>query len=271
MVTMQTESHSRSTWATVFFASIVVLTLGLGIWQWNRAAEKEALRSLGETRAQAVLNLPAWEESSGQPPIQAQDWNRQVTRMRGRWLDRATVYLDNRAESGRAGVHVVSLFQLEDGSLAWINRGWYPKAPGRSDPSYSDFRDGRLALPTNGSSTVELQAIALIDWMTRMELSADPESLRDGALWQNLDWPTARALADKTASTTRIWPLVFWQTSEADDGLIRAVPAFKNEDVSKHLGYAAQWWLMSLAAAWFAWRFRPSRPFRSSGSQDSTQ
>ena len=50
--------------------------------------------------------------------------------------------------------------------------------------------------------------------------------------------------------------MIFWQTSEEVDDLIRRIPTPNREDIAKHEGYAIQWWLMTLVALVFGWRLR---------------
>ncbi len=90
--------------------------------------------------------------------------------------------------------------------------------------------------------------------MRRMELSSNPAQLRQGRLWQNFDWDAAQEWLPGDA-----WPVIAWQTSDNDDGLARAVPEVRS-DVSKHMGYAIQWFLLTALALFFAWRLRPRSP-----------
>jgi cytochrome oxidase assembly protein ShyY1 len=98
-----------------------------------------------------------------------------------------------------------------------------------------------------------MTGVALASVMRRIELSADPQQLRQGLVWQNFDW----ALAQEWISG-RVWPVIVWQTSDNGDGLMRRVPEVAG-DIPKHIGYALQWFLMSAVALFFAWRLKPKR------------
>jgi cytochrome oxidase assembly protein ShyY1 len=87
--------------------------------------------------------------------------------------------------------------------------------------------------------------------MRRLELSGDTNTLRQGNVWQNFDWAAA---AQRFPANT--WPVIVWQTSENQDGLLRKLPDVSS-DVPKHLGYAAQWFCLAALALFFGWRLRP--------------
>jgi len=270
---MVTPKSSASRGLRFNFASgialmVAALTLGLGIWQWNRGLEKQAVLAAVKRQnaeSQSASQSPVLGQSLkwvlGRPP---QDLDRSTVQIRGQWLPESTFYLDNRSLNGRPGVHVLTAAVLSDKSLVWINRGWAPKPPGLDNQRATDLMAGGVHLPQD--ATVHIQAVGLASLMQRLELSDNPERLRQGALWQNIDWQAAQArlaksLKPKTMQSDQVWPVIFWQTSDTGDGLQRQVPAPPQDAVDKHRGYALQWVLMSLAALVFAWRLsREKRP-----------
>ncbi len=238
---------------------VTLLTMSLGFWQWNRSLEKQAIFEAIERQAhQSRTQAPSLGRSLlwqlGRP---AQDLDRREVVIRGEWLPDTTFYLDNRLLNGRPGVNVLTAMALPDQSLVWVNRGWAPKPPGLDNPRAQSLMSGGQHLPEQ--VTADIRAIGLASLLQRLELSSDPQSLRQGALWQNVDWEAAtqrvtNSAALKTTHRDRVWPLIFWQTSDSPDGLLRQVPAPPSDAVDKHRGYAFQWWMMSLAALVFAWR-----------------
>jgi surfeit locus 1 family protein len=214
---------------------LALVGVGLGVWQLGRADEKKAMTALRSERAQ-ILNLGSdylWR--SGQD---AQSLDQQRVRVSGQWRFDQTLFLDNRAWEGQAGAHVLTPLMLSDQSMVWVNRGWIPKPPGVS------------VVPEipKAPPAAALEGVALASVMKRMELSRDPAALRRDAVWQNFDWDAAR---DRLPGN--VWPVIVWQTTDNNDGLRRRVPEVSS-DVPKHLGYAAQWFLMSAVALFFAWR-----------------
>ncbi|NBT72894.1 MAG: SURF1 family protein [Betaproteobacteria bacterium] len=251
---------------------LALLTLSLGFWQWNRSLEKQAIfdaieRQAAQRKGSATPSLGAslpWQ--LGRP---AQDLDRKEVVIRGRWLPDSTFYLDNRLLNGKPGVNVLSAVVLPDQSLVWVNRGWAPKPPGLDNQRARSLMSGGQHLPEQAAA--DIRAVGLASLLQRLELSSDPQSLRQGALWQNVDWAAATqrvaiSTGLKTTQADRIWPLIFWQTSDSPDGLLRQVPAPPSDAVDKHRGYAFQWWMMSLAALVFAWRLSLERRHPSSAS-----
>ena len=239
---------------------VTLLTMSLGFWQWNRSLEKQAIFEAIERQA-AQRNGSEIPSLGGSLPWQlgrpAQDLDRKEVVIRGQWLPDTTLYLDNRLLNGKPGVNVLTAVVLPDQSLVWVNRGWAPKPPGLDNPRARSLMSGGQHLPEQ--ATTDIRAVGLASLLQRLELSSDPQSLRQGALWQNVDWAAATqrmvsSVGLKTTQADRIWPVIFWQTSDSPDGLQRRVPAPPSDAVDKHRGYAFQWLMMSLAALVFAWR-----------------
>lgn len=261
LVTEAIRPIGPASWACLFLAG---LALTLGVWQWGRGLEKAALAEkaslLGAVSAGvgAVVWAPGAESARWREDSLASDMDRRVAKLVGRWLPGKTIYLDNRAHDGVPGVHVLTPIELADGSIAWVNRGWARKAPGQAERRLREFELGELFGPLSADSKVTLEAVAMASLMRRLELQSAEATLRSGALWQNFD-PTAAAnwlTGSMTSDPARSWPVIFWQTSEVADDLIRRIPTPNREDVAKHEGYAIQWWLMALVALVFGWRLR---------------
>ena len=83
----------------------VALTARLGVWQLDRAAQKKALQHSLEQRA-AMPDLPASALAHTVQEAAAQH-DRHI-RLQGRWIDSATIFLENRQMNGRPGFYVVT-------------------------------------------------------------------------------------------------------------------------------------------------------------------
>lgn len=98
----------------VFAGALLPLLLGLGIWQLNRAEEKQVL-------------IEQWQQEAGDP-----DWPEQVASglVNGRPVTVTGVFgehswlLDNRTRDGIAGYEVLTDFYPLKGPPVVINRGW---------------------------------------------------------------------------------------------------------------------------------------------------
>lgn len=239
---MVANSRSRRGWAAFVVALILAaVAVRLGLWQLGRADEKQALMDLRASRTSAVVLGAPNTEFAWRADLNASALDQSPVILRGQWRIPASIALDNRAWEGRAGAHVLTPFQLTDGSVVWVNRGWMPKPPGVQV----------VDIPAAPPAT-EITGVALASVMRRLELSGDTNTLRQGNVWQNFDWVAA---AQRLPANT--WPVIVWQTSENPDGLLRKLPDVSS-DVPKHLGYAAQWFCLAALALFFGWRLRPT-------------
>jgi surfeit locus 1 family protein len=237
---MKTPSRVRSWGAVVVFLGLAATAIHLGVWQLGRADEKQALIDLRAKRTEPLemgSTLLIWRTDRN-----AEDLDQQRVLITGRWRFDQSVALDNRAWEGRAGAHVLTPVVLADGSHVWVNRGWMPKPPGVNQVDIAAAPD-----------PVRLQGMALASVMKRIELTRQDPTILPGNVWQNFDW---QASGQRIGAS--VWPVIVWQTSDNNDGLLRKLPEV-NSDVPKHLGYALQWFLIFLACLFFAWRLRPVR------------
>jgi surfeit locus 1 family protein len=227
-------------WLGVIVA--VTATARLGLWQLDRAAQKTALeRSLAERQQMPAL---AGDELARDAEGLAAQLHRRIV-VTGRWLQRHTVYLDNRPLNGRAGFIVVTPLLIAPGDAVLVQRGWAPRDP--SDRTRVPSAD----LPP-GDVRVEAR---VAEWPShRLELSA----VAEGPMRQNLD--PARFAREAGVS---LRPLSLLQLVGAGerDALVREWPV-PVQDVWKHQGYALQWFALSALIAGLTVWFRLIRPRR---------
>ena len=219
----------------------IALTARLGAWQLDRAAQKTALQEarLSQARAPALnaADLPATADG-------ARALEHRPVRVAGRWLGERTVYLDNRPMAARVGFYVLTPLALEDGRLLLVQRGWWPR----------DMQERtRITAPPPPAGRGQVSGRVALAPARLLELA--PET--DGPIRQNLD-------LDAYARETRL-PLLPWvlvqQDPADDDGLLRQWPE-PASDVSKHHGYAAQWFALSALLTGLLLWFQVLRPWR---------
>jgi surfeit locus 1 family protein len=99
------QCHWRFWIVTLSALAMAALTFGLGMWQLDRAAQKEKI-SLERKQAQPVS-------------------------LSGRWLADQTLYVDNRQMNAKQGFFVVTPLLLVDNDYVLVERGWIAR----------DFRD----------------------------------------------------------------------------------------------------------------------------------
>ena len=217
----------------------VGVTARLGVWQLDRAAQKQALGAAIETRAAAApLDTAALARDAA--TAEPQFWR--PVRVQGRWLAGRTVFLDNRQMNGRPGFFVVTPLELAPGDAVLVQRGWVPRDPQRRS---------RLPPVPTPAGTVQVEGRVAPPPSRLFAFAPDPP----GPIRQNLD---LGAYAGEIGE--RLRPLSVQQLPGGlSDGLQRdwAQPAV---DVAKHHCYAFQWFAMAtLIAGLYVW-FQLLRP-----------
>jgi surfeit locus 1 family protein len=208
-------------------------TLALGAWQLDRGRQRDALQAAIQERQQ-LPPLPQEALASGAATA---DLLHRPVLLRGTWLARHTVFLDNRQMRGKPGFYVVTPLRLEgSGSVVLVERGWAPR----------NFAD-RAQLPpvrtADGPVTV------------RGRIAPPPAKLYEfdgaqpGTIRQNLDLDRFRA-----ETGLPLLALAVRQTGDdAADGLLRDWPE-PGSGAEKNYGYAFQWWALSaLTAILYVW------------------
>lgn len=198
--------------------SLIVLTVCLSCWQLWRAYEKSHLLNEIE-RLQALPELP-WER--GVPPF----WR--LLQLQGQWLNQYEIWLDHRVLDGKVGYQIITPFQLRDGTILMINRGWWAGNESLTPPV------------ATGLPRVTAQL-----WPRYLELGAVPingrvfQNLDPGrfAAWAYLPMPAAYALARDSA------PGLSTIATEHPFG------------VERHLAYAMTWALMAVFGSYLFRRF----------------
>lgn len=237
-------SKRASDWLVLLAALVgIVVTARLGWWQLERAATKQARQAQIDARGAAPA-LDAAELAREATAAAAQHYRR-VT-LRGRWLTRHTVYLDNRPLDGRPGFIVVTPLELAAGDAVAVQRGWVPR----------DAQQRQRLVPVPApDGPVQVDGRVAPAPSALWELGpAEP-----GAIRQNLD---LAAYGREIGVALR--PLTVQQlgaAASADDPLQRRWP-MPAANVGTNYGYAFQWFaLCALIAGLYVW-YQLIRPRR---------
>lgn len=211
----------------------VAATFALGLWQLDRAHQKEALAADIAARA---LQPPLAQDAllASDAPSLA---HRRV-QLRGTWIADRTVFLDNRQMPGGAvGFYVVTPLRLAGTDrVVLVQRGWAPRnfmarehLPPVQTPAGDVQLEGRIAPPPS-----------------RLY---QPGAAGSGPIRQNLD---LSAFAAETGLA--LLPVTVQQTGGASQGLRRDWPEASGRGPETNYGYAFQWWaLCGLIAALYVW------------------
>jgi len=224
--------------AVILLLAALVGALGtarLGLWQLDRAAQKTALHDALLARgALPALDATQLARTAG---AALEQQHRSVV-LEGRWLADRSVYLDNRQMNGRPGFFVVTPLLLAPDDAVLVQRGWLPRD--------SRHRE-RLAAVATPAGVVRIDG-RIAPGLARLY---EFDSAASGVIRQNLD---VASYARETGLALR--PVVVVQRDSAAapaDGVQRAWgPAVL--DVSKHQGYALQWFALSaLITGLYVW------------------
>ena len=209
---------------SVAAAAFIVLTLFLGNWQTRRAEEKiEATRKFDEAMREAVLLVPSAQMDAG-------SFERRRVSVQGRFIGRATLFLDNKVLRGAAGYRVLTPLAIEGGDLhVLVDRGWIASGD-------------RSRLPTVATpeALLTVEGTAVTPSRRFFELAPE-ESI--GARRQNLVIER-----EQERLGLKLQPFVIEQTSDPKDGLER-VRERPDTGVERHQSYALQWYSFAALAA----------------------
>ncbi|MDI5933090.1 SURF1 family protein [Halomonas kalidii] len=200
--------RQRLWWA--FWSPLVVLGLMLGVWQWERAAEKRDHLARLETAPQQMA-------PRDRPPEGAR-----VT-LSGEYLPDQTLFLDNRTLDVRLGVAVLTPLRGDDGRLWLVQRGFLATGTTRDTPSV-----------TTPGGPVTLEG----DWQPAGDGGPLFGPNREGRRLQQIDlaaWSLDFAHDGWLHLASGPGQLDSWWTPSV-------IPP------ARHLGYAVQWWGLALAA-----------------------
>jgi len=203
----------------------VFLFVSLGLWQFERAEYKQSIESKYKARLQADYTV-------FKPVDNWFDIEYQKVMLQGAYLEDKTLLLDNQLDSGRAGYHVITPFELPGGELVLVNRGWV--AVGSS----------RQLLPTI-ASPVDANTVRGI-----VTLPGD-DIYRLGEVSIGEQWPQLIPFVDinalQPAFDNRLFPILIWLGSDQDGIYLRDwQPVWLKPEKSR--AYAWQWIAFALVA-----------------------
>ena len=105
-------------WPTIFYIFSFLILVSLGTWQIKRLIWKENLINFYNNQYQnSAFNLDS---------VKLIPKNIQFRRVNttGVFLNKKEVHITGKTYEGNAGFHVVTPFEMEDGRLILVNRGW---------------------------------------------------------------------------------------------------------------------------------------------------
>lgn len=217
-------------WPTLATLALLPLMIGLGLWQLDRAAQKQLLQAEYDQRQQepAVRLAPVLEHAEALR-------FRQVV-ARGHYEPEHQILIDNRVHRGQAGYHVLTPLRLEDGTVrVLVNRGWVP------------LGQDRAVLPVieTPRESVEVNGLVAVPQTKGFHLG-DAKPPGDGwqPVWQYLDLDVFRNHVPFPVQPV----VILLDPGNAEGGFVRQW-ARLDAGIATHQGYAFQWFSLAVALA----------------------
>ncbi len=225
-------------WGGLLLAGLVSLFVNLGLWQWNKYAQKTSLQADLDARSRgALVSLPT-------SPAEAESLRYRHFSARGEYDASRQVLIDNRVHNDRAGYHVLTPLRLAGSEMrVLVNRGWVPATADRRELPATPVPTG----------TVEVTGIAVVPPSRFFTLAPQPAAQAE-VIWQNPDLERFRQMAPYP-----LQPIILQLDPEATDGYVREWPR-PDERSDKHLSYALQWFgfAASSVGIWLWLLLRPA-------------
>ena len=205
---------------TLFTVLLLPITLLLGFWQLDRAAEKSHLLASVKTTDQ-LKTLQSAAQLTSLPTFQH-------VQLSGYYVHPYMWFLDNQVWQGEAGVDVIALLQIDD-TLVLVNRGWYAWRDRAKQPQIAAI-----------SGPVTLQGNMVVPSEKGLLLLADSPSSSYPQLLQKIDMQLLKRQLDLP-----LHGQVLYLNAVSDTAL---QPHWKpvNMTPAKHYGYAVQWFGLGL-------------------------
>jgi surfeit locus 1 family protein len=223
---IETKQKNHSWWIITLLTIVaVILTASLGVWQLNRAAQKQALKNNIEAKAkQASLQDLAWINQT------FEENEHRTVKVKGFWLADKTVYLENRQMLGKPGFFVLTplmLSQTQPAQIVMVQRGWVQR---------NFLKRDELAPIETSKEEVEITA-RIAHWPSRLY---EFDQTENGKIRQNISYDTFQKELPNTLLNSSLI-----QTGSDSEGLKRQWD-FTFIKVDMHYGYAFQWFSFSV-------------------------
>jgi surfeit locus 1 family protein len=221
----------RPTWlGTLLTILCIPVFIKLGLWQYHKAEQKQALQALFDSYSHAgPVQLP----SAIADPAQ---WRYRQVEVAGKFEPRYQILLDNQVENTQVGYHVITPLQLKSSNrYVLIDRGWIPAQANHCD------------LPVFDTPAGEQKIVGQV-WIPSpkfysLETSEQQKNRQWQALWQNMDMKRYA-----TSVPFEVLPVVIRLDAQSSAGGFSRDWPKPAERIETNLGYAYQWFGFAVAA-----------------------
>jgi surfeit locus 1 family protein len=215
---------------TALTVALCVVFVRLGEWQWHRAEWRQAEWSAFAHGADRAVELG----SGGTAAVP----RFQRVAVAGRFDPEHQFLLDNRIENDQAGYEVLTPFELADGRVLLIDRGWVP---------FTGYRSRLPDIRLTAEDAVRLTG--RVDLLPVGGLAFGRMAPRGGPQWPKVtSYPEMAQLASVLAAArpgVRLEPRILLLDPAAPHGYVRdwQPPGLSP---ARHMSYAAQWWFFAV-------------------------
>lgn len=211
--------YTRSALATVALLLALGTFISAGLWQLDRASEKEDIKarfaagSIIETQKAPITDTAAKE------------FHFRMFELTGQYDSEHQILLDSMVSGGRTGYQVLTPFQVDDKTVL-VNRGWLKADPDRSQLPATDVSEETRSI-IGRLSTLPEPGIRLAEPDTQVNT------------WpRRLLFPTRDQIAQHLGFPVADYQILL--EPHVSDGYFRAWQAVASAP-EKNLGYAFQW------------------------------
>jgi surfeit locus 1 family protein len=215
-------------WPTLISLPILVLSLGLGIWQMERREwKRDILDRLTTNQAAAPITL---DELLKGDPLR-HEYGR--VKVAGTFLHDKEFHLAARSLKNKVGLQLVTAFKTDDGKVVLFDRGWIPSE--KKEPAKR--AEGQVA------GRVELTGIVRRNQERRQFA---PENAPDKNVWFHVDVPLMRKMAGAPPDA-RLDRFFLDADAAPNPGGVPVGGQTRLDIPNDHLQYAITWFLLALA------------------------
>jgi surfeit locus 1 family protein len=217
-------------WPTLVSLPILVLCLGLGIWQMERREwKRDILDRIAANQSAVPIALDAL--------LKADPFRREYGKVSvsGRFLHDKEFHLAARSRGNEVGIQIVTPLRTDGGQIVLFDRGWVP----------SEKKDPKTRAEGQVAGDVKLVGVVR---RSQVQRQFAPDNVPDKNVWFHVDVPLMRKLAG--AAPDPLLDTFFLEADSAPNPGGLPMGGQTQLDIpNDHLQYAITWFLLALALA----------------------
>lgn len=227
-------------WPSLTTALALAVLVAMGNWQLERLEWKRGLSAeMTQRMSGPAIALPP-------PPVDAAALRYRPVRLEGRFHHDRELYLEARSHAGRAGLHLVTPFELDDGRVVLVDRGWVPPERRRPETRPESLIAGQAADRMRLTGTIRTGG-----WQGYRFLRPENDPAGNAWVWMDLPRMAERVAMEGAGPggaglgrTVRGYYLVAGAALNPGGLPIGRAPGVNLRN--HHLGYALTWYALAL-------------------------